>query len=231
MPLPRLRLDRAVDPSESITLLRGASRVLWLQGQAPPPRLQQVYLALQGRLLEPGVRAVPTPGPSPGRNPWALRQDRQRPLRWGPSEGLDGLHTLAEWMAQEGIDSLDAVVFAGLCADLADQPLRALLRQLAPCLSADAPFLLMEPNGRNARRVARSLLASPDHRGEGRGTARTVEELRRLLETGGLGLTSAGAVGGSRKRDRLARRVLGADASAEWLLVTGRAIRGGEDLR
>lgn len=228
MPLPRLRLQRAPDPTHWTGPTAAASRILWLEGSAPPPpELRALRASLGERVVAPLVRAVPVPGPSPGRNPWAHRQDRQEPLRWGDGEGLEGPTTLAAWRSDQ--EPFDALVFAAVCVELADQPLRALLRQIPAHLAPDTPFLLCEPNGRSASAVARNLVA--DQRGEGRGTARTVEELRRLLETCGLGLSAAWGLGGARKRDRLVRRVLGEDLGADWLLVTGRAIRGGEDLR
>ena len=228
MPLPRLRLQRAPDPTLWFGPIAAASRILWLEGSAsPPPELRTLRADLGERVVAPRVRAVPVPGPSPGRNPWAHRQDRQEPLRWGEGEGLEGPTTLAACLGDQR--PFDALVFATVCVDLADQPLRALLRQLPSHLAPDTPFLLCEPNGRSALAMARNLVA--DQRGEGRGTARTVEELRRLLETCGLGLSAAWGLGGAGKRGRLARRILGEDLGADWLLVTGRAIRGGEDLR
>lgn len=230
VPLPRLRLDPP--PADADWAAPFDGTVLWLGGPDAPPVLADVRQQLGDRVVLATVRGVPVPGPRPGRNPWAARQDRQEPLRWGAGDGLDGPAELAEWLRTRGVAApLGGVVFAGICASLPDQALRTLLRQLAPLLAPDAPFLLGEPNGRSAVRVSRNLLAPASDRGEGRGTARTVEELRRLLETGGLGLTGAWAAPATRRRDRIARRVLGAEAAAPWMLVTGRALRGGEALR
>lgn len=205
--------------------------MLWLDG--PLPANSGVIEALRERLgpraLSVPVRAVPVLGPSPGRNPWAVRQDRQDPLRWGEGEGLDGATTLADALQRVVVGPLHGVVFAGICAQLADQPLRTLLRQLAPQLVPDAPWLAYEPNGRSARSVSRSLASR--RTGEGQGTVRTVEELRRLFETGGLGIEGAWGAPATRLRDRIARRALGDDVMSDWLVVAGRAIRGGEDLR
>jgi len=230
VPLPRLRLDPP--PADMDWAAPFTGTVLWLAGPEAPTLFAGLRTELSEGVVEASVRVVPVAGPRPGRNPWAARQDRQQPLRWGAGDGLDGPAELGEWLEHQGVSTpIDGVVFAGVCATLPDQALRTLLRQLAPLLAPDAPFLLGEPNGRSAVRVSRSLLTSAGDRGEGKGTARTVEELRRLLETGGLGLTGAWAAPAARRRERVARRVFGQDAAAPWMLVTGRALRGGQELR
>lgn len=233
VPLPRLHLASRPVSEELIAPFRSGAPVLWLQGvePSPDPVLAELRAALGLRCLLAPVRAVPLVGPRPGRNPWAHRADLQEPLRWGESSGLDGAETLGELLDAQGTPPLGGVVFAGICAELADRPLRTLLRQLVPRLGRDAPWLACEPNGRYVPRIARSLLAEPDERGEGKGTVRSVEELRRLFETGGLGLVGAYVTAGGGRRHRLRRRLLGGDAGSDWLLVSGRAIRGGEDLR
>jgi len=233
VPLPRLHLAPRPASEELIAPFLGGARILWLEGvePAPDPVLSQLRTLLGSRCLFAPVRAVPLVGPRPGRNPWAHRADLQQPLRWGESSGLDGEETLGGFLDTQGVPTLGGVVFVGLCAGLADQSLRTLLRQLVPRLTGHAPWLACEPNGRYAPRIARSLLAEPDQRGEGKGTVRSVEELRRLFETSGFGLAGAYVTKGQGRGARLRRRLLGSDAGSDWLLVSGSAIRGGEDLR
>ena len=226
MSLPRLPLRPLGSSSELLGHLPVEGPVLWLEGEEPAPDdvlpvVKQLRGALRERALTPALRAVPVTGPSPGRNPWAHRQDRQRPLRWGPGLGLEG----EEQLSALGLPPLAGVVFVGRCAGLADQPLRALLRQLAPAVLPDAPLLALEPNGRALARVLGVFGRDPG--GEGDGTMRTAEELRRLLETGGFGVEAATGLGRVGRR----RRLLGQDLGAPWLALRARAIRGGEEVR
>jgi len=219
MPLPRLHLEPWTGAPPSARELPGTGAVLWL-GRTDHPFTAGLFAELGDRAWSPRLRPVAVAGPPPGRNPWAHRQDRQQPLRWGPGDGLEGAPVLDA--GDRG--GLDGLVLVGICAGLTDQQLRALLRQITPLLRSEAPWLLVEPNGRSLKRIARSLRTPDAERGEGNTTVRSVEELRRLLETNGLGLEGAWAAPGSR-RQRLARAVLGADVTADQLVVRGRRIR------
>ncbi len=165
------------------------------------------------------MRTVPVAGPPPGRSPWAHRQDKQEPLRWGEGDGDEGAADLAALVEDRA--PLDGLVLVGACVGRTDQQLRTLLRQLVPLLRSQAPWLLVEPNGRALHRIVRSLRAADGLRGEGRGTVRSIEELRRLLETGGLALAGAWAMPPRRRRDALAGRVFGQDLAADWMVARG----------
>lgn len=225
MPLPRLPLQPWTEGAP--TAPPGDGAVLWLEPRPPPPAVASFVAplrdALGPRRWSPQLRTVPLAGPPPGRNPWAHRQDRQQPLRWGPGDGDEGAVELADVVEERA--PLDGLVLVGACVGRTDQELRTLLRQVVPLLRPEAPWLAIEPNGRALQQIARNLATADTERGEGRGTVRSVEELRRLLETGGLGLAGAWALPAGRRRDRLARSLLGADATAEWMIVRGRAIR------
>ncbi len=189
VPLPRLPLAPPPPPGELLAPFVEVDPVLWIEGAASRPEAitEALRASLGSRCLRIPVRAVPVVGPRPGRSPWATRQDLQQPLRWGPSAGLEGAPSLAEALDAHRLPSVGGVVLFGICASLPDQALRALLRQLAPRLLPEAPWLASEPNGRQLARIARGLRRSEGARGEGRGVVRSVEELRRLFETGGRG--------------------------------------------
>jgi len=188
--------------------------VLWLgptTGWAAP-----LAAALGDRRLTLTATAVATPGPEPGRNPWAHRPDRHAALRWGAL--ADDRRTLDE------VPDLPAqfagLVFVDVLGALPSASLRALLSQSAARLPAGAPWLVVDRNGRYLRAVLANLRADEAGRGEARGTWRTAEELRRFLEVEGLGIESAEALASG--RGRLAGRVLGAGSTAARLVLRGR---------
>lgn len=226
MPMPRLPLRSWTGGSLSAHDLPGDGSVLWLDGpdsERVAPFVGPLRRALGPRLWSPAVRTVPLPGPPPGRNPWAHRQDRQAPLRWGDGDGDEGSTELAPLRLERG--ELDGLVLVGACVGRTDQEVRTLLRQVVALLRSEAPWILVEPNGRALHRIARSFRATDSQRGEGRGTVRSIEELRRLLETGGLGLAGAWAVPPRRRRDAFVHRLLGRDSAADWMFARGTRIR------
>ncbi len=226
MPLPRLPLRPWTGGALDARDLPGEGTVLWLEGASTEdvaPFVASLRSGLGARVWTPPVRTVPLPGPPPGRNPWAHRQDRQAPLRWGAGDGDEGSAELGTLLADRG--ELDGLVLVGACAGRTDQQLRTLLRQVVALLKSEAPWILVEPNGRALHRIVRSFRATDAERGEGKATVRSIEELRRLLETGGLGLAGAWAVPPRRRREALAQRVLGRDHAADWMLARGRRIR------
>ena len=204
----------------------GAASVLWLAGEGTGPTdafLADLRGALDQRRWSPSLRTVPLAGPPPGRSPWAHRQDRQQPLRWGPGDGDEGAEELAELASDRA--PFDGLVLVGACQGHTDQELRTLLRQVVPLLRSEAPWLLVERNGRAASQIVRSLSRPDSARGEGRGTVRAVEELRRLLETGGLGMAGAWSLPPRRRRQRILASLIGQDAAAEWFVARGARIR------
>lgn len=226
MPLPRLPLRRWSGGPLAAGDLPGSGAVLWLDGpdsEEVAPFVAPLRRALGARVWSPAVRTVPLAGPSPGRSPWAHRQDRQAPLRWGAGDGDEGAIDIETLLGERG--PLDGLVLVAACAGRTDQQLRTLLRQVVALLRSEAPWILVEPNGRAWFRIVRSLRASEGQRGEGRGTVRSIEELRRLLETGGLGLEGAWAVPPRRRRDAVVGRLLGQDVAAGWMLARGARIR------
>lgn len=193
----------------------GAGPVAWL-GEAPG--LRTLRRALESRLWTATPVPVPVPGPPAGTNPFSHRPDRHAALRWG--DPAADLRTLDEFGAPAQFDGL---VLADTLGALPSQAARTLLTQLAGRLPAGAPWLLVDRNGRFAPEVLANLRRPESERGEGRGTVRTVEELRRLLEPAGFGIEGARGLSGGR-RARLLQRTLGPDATSMWLVVEGRRL-------
>jgi hypothetical protein len=217
MSLPRLPLEASTDRLPGIAAFPGEGPVLWL-GSAAPLAPLRAELEAAGRLWTADVSAVAVPGPPPGTNPFSHRPDRHAPLRWGPPG--DDRRTLDEIGAPE---AFDGAVFAAVLGGLGAQAARTLLTQVAGRLASGVPWLLVDRNGRYLPEVVRNLRRSEDERGEGRGTVRTVEELRRLLEPPGFGVGRARGLA-PRRRDRAAMRLFGADGAAMWLVVSGERI-------
>ncbi len=164
------------------------------------------------------MHAIAVPGPPKTGNPFSFRPDRQAPLRWG-DPALDR-RTLGELPGAP--ERFGGLVLVDVIGALASQPARTLLAQLAERLEVGAPWLLLDRNGRYLPEVARHLRRAEDERGEGRGTVRTAEELRRLLEPVGLGLEAAHALSTGGRGRRLLRRAVGGDGGAPWLVLRGR---------
>jgi hypothetical protein len=213
MSLPRLPLSPPAPPPTA-AYFRGTSPILWV---GAPDLLSALHrdLGLQDRIWTLPVSPVAVPGPPPGTNPFSHRPDRQAPLRWGTPS--DDVRTLGEAGAP---DLFGGAVFAGALGPLGGQAARTLLTQAAEHLPSGAPWLVIDRNGRYAPEVVRNLRRPDSERGEGKGTVRTVEELRRLLEPAGFGISSAHALGG-RRRDRLLQRAFGSDAASMWFVLTG----------
>lgn len=217
MPLPRLPLEASADPLPASSWFAGEGPVLWL-GEVAPLASLRADLCRAGRLWTDALHAVPVPGPRPGSNPFSHRPDRHAPIRWGATR--HDRRTLDEASAPPW---LDGVVLADLLGGLPAQAARTLLTQIAERLPSGAPWLLVDRNGRYLPEVVRNLRRADEHRGEGRGTVRTVEELRRLLEPAGFGIVRARSLRLG-LRDRVLQRALGPDGGAEWLVVTGQRL-------
>ena len=83
---------------------------------------------------------------------------------------------------------------------------------------------MMEDNGRFAGEVVAQLRRTEGERGEGHKTARTAEELRRLLEVCGFGLATADALpSNSRLRGRMAA-LLGPELGGSRILLRGSTV-------
>ena len=214
MPLPRLPLETSSEPLPRAAWFAGQGPVLWL-GDLEPLAALRAELSAAGRIWTHAVSAVPVPGPPPNTNPFSHRPDRHAPLRWGPPR--DDRRTLDEAGAPP---SFDGAVLADTLGGLAAQAARTLLAQVAERLPSGARWLLLDRNGRYLPEVLRNLRRPAEQRGEGRGTVRTVEELRRLLEPAGFGIAQARSLS-PRRRDRALQGALGADVCSRWLLVTG----------
>jgi len=194
--------------------------VLWLRSAGTRGWLEPLREELErlGRLWEPRFSVRPVPRADARGNPWAHRPDRNVPLRWGAVE--QDVRDLGD------IDGRP-LEFAGLVIDgvlngLGNQASRVLLSQAAALLPEDTPWLLCEPNGGGLMEVIRNLGRAEARRGEGQGTVRTVGELRRLLESAGLGITDAWGLGGG---DGRARRIrLPGDAGWARLFLEGRRV-------
>jgi hypothetical protein len=189
--------------------------VLWIGRPDAPDWLDPLHASLtaEGRLWAVEPRFVATSTEPPG-NPWAWRPHEASPVRWDDA-GCDRLEDLPGRP-----ERFDGFVSAGALNCLGDHAARALLIQISPLLSTDAPFLAVELNGRYLGAVVRSF--------KGEGTVRSVEELRRLLEVSGFGLEGAFGVPGAQG----ARSLLGrasVDAGAQWMAIRGRrALREGK---
>ncbi len=214
MSLPRLPLESSADPLPTAAWLPGRGPVLWLGEPGPLSALHR-DLQAAGRIWTAEVSAVPVPGPPPGTNPFSHRPDRHAALRWGPPS--QDRRSLQEVGAPACFDGL---VLVDCLGPLPAQAARTLLVQAAAHLPVGAPWMLLDRNGRYGPEVLRNLRRPDEERGEGKGTVRTVEELRRLLEPAGFGVARARALA-PRRRDRLLQRALGADVASEWLLVRG----------
>ncbi len=212
MSLPRLPLAASNAPLPDAGWFAAPGRVLWLGEAAALGPLRD---GLGARLWSAPVIPVDVPGPPPGTNPFSHRPDRHAPLRWGRPG--DDLRTLDEAGAPA---RFDGVVFADVLGALPAQAARTLLTQVAARLVPGARWLLLDRNGRYVPEVLRHLRRPDAQRGEGRGTVRSVEELRRLLEPAGFGIAQARSFA-LRRRDRALQRAFGADAASKWLVVTG----------
>jgi hypothetical protein len=197
--------------------------VLWIGRGAAHPWLAPLRATLReaGRIWAPELQVLSVPTAASARNPWTFKPDQRAPLRW--SMGGVECTDLAELRPADA--SADGLVLDGVLAGLGAQAARTMLQQCAALLAPDAPWLLLEPNGRFLPAVVANLRRPEAERGEGRGTLRAVEELRRLLEPAGLGLERACALPAGRGRlARAARGLLGRDLAAPWLVVLGRRI-------
>ena len=149
------------------------------------------------RLWSPPLSVVPVPGPEP-RNAFTFDPDAHPPLRWGRVQA--DVRDLAD--LPDRPRPVVAVVFEGVFEGLGQQAARTLLAQARAVLPEDAPWLLVERNGRALGEVVRHLRRPDADRGEAAGTVRSPEELRRLLEVAGFGITGAHGLGGGRLRGR-----------------------------
>ena len=215
-----LPLRARVAPCPTLGQFRGDGAVLWLRSPGTCSWLEPLRLQLDaaGRLWEPGFEVRPVPRAGARGNPWSHRPDRNAPLRWGLLE--QDVRELAEVDGRP--QQLAGLVIDGVLQGLGNQESRALLGQAARLLLEDAPWLLCEPNGGGLAEVVRNLRRDDNRRGEGRGTVRTVRELRRLLESAGLGITEAWGLGSG---DGRARR-LRLPGSVGWsrLFLEGRRV-------
>jgi hypothetical protein len=206
-------------PSASYFFAEGA--VLWLgnsRGQTWLSPLRE-ELEVAGRLWAPTVTTQPVPRPGSGSNPWAFRPDDYAPLRWGVPD--EDTRDVAELPGRPR--ALSGLVVDGLLGGLGSQPARTLLGQVAGLLASDAPWLLFDRNGGSATEIVRNFRRSEDERGEGRSTARNAQELRRLLEVAGLGVTAAWGV--APRPGRRLRGLVPAGAAWPFLFIEGRGVR------
>lgn len=163
--------------------------MLWLRSPGTRSWLEPLRVDLEAvdRLWEPRFEVHPVPRADARGNPWAHRPDRSAPLRWGEVE--QDVRELSEMDGRP--PEIAGLVIDGVLQGLGNQASRVLLGQAAALLPEDAPWLLCEPNGAALVEVVRNLRRDDTGRGEGRGTVRTVRELRRLIESAGLGITEA----------------------------------------
>jgi len=200
----RLQLRTRLAPCPTAGEFPQPGSVLWLRLSGTEGWLDPLRMALEaeGRLWTPRFQIRPVGAATDRGNPWAHRPDDYAPLRWGHLE--DDTRTLRE--APGRPDDLVGLVIDGILEGLGSQPARTLLRQAAGLLPEDAPWLLCERNGASVFEVVRNLRRDEGQRGEGRGTVRTAQELRRLLESAGLGVGQAWGLapsGGARLRGRV----------------------------
>lgn len=198
----------------------GELPVLWLGDPGCGAWLQPLReeLVRRGRLWAPALTSVAVPGADSVANPWAFRPDTHAPLRWGePGRDIRDISG-----APGAPEALAGVVFDGVLGGLSSQPARTLLAQVSGLLPDDAAWLALDRNGRYLGQVVRSLRQSDDERGEGRGTSRSAQEFRRLLEVAGLGISGAwGLKQGSGGRLRAA---VPGDAGWPLLMLEGRRV-------
>jgi hypothetical protein len=215
-----LALRARVSPCPKHGQFEGEGAVLWLRRPGTCSWLEPLRLELDavGRLWEPRFEVRPVPRADARGNPWSHRPDLSAPLRWGVVE--EDVRDLQEMDGSP--QQIAGLVIDGVLQGLGNQASRVLLGQAAALLPEDAPWLLCEPNGAALAEVVRNLRRDETRRGEGRGTVRTVRELRRLLESAGLGITEAW---GLPPGDGLMRR-LRLPGSAGWtrLFLEGRRV-------
>ena len=219
MPLPRLALAPWPGPAPAADSFLSDGPVLWLVGAGAAPAEDWLAdlrreLDLAGRLWTAAPRFVASDFQPPG-NPWAWRPHEQSPIRWDAA-GCDRLEHLPGRPRRFG-----GFVSAGALTSLDDHALRALLIQVAPLLETEGPFVAVERNGRYLGAVVRAL------RGEGQ--VRSAEELRRLLEVGGLGLEGVYGVPETAGAARGLLRRASPDSGSRWMAIRGRrALREGK---
>jgi len=206
-------------PADSYFSVEGS--VLWLTKSDGPTWLSPLRdgLGAAGRLWAPAVTAQPVPGPASRSNPWAFRPDDYAPLRWGVPE--EDIRDISQLPRQP--QAVAGLVVDGLLGGLSSQPARTLLKQVALLLPRDAPWLLFDRNGGSAVEIARNFRRSDEERGEGKSTARSAQELRRLLEVAGLGVTAAWGV--ATRPGRRFRSLVPGGAAWPFLFIEGRGVR------
>ncbi|MCP4870308.1 MAG: hypothetical protein GY898_16515 [Proteobacteria bacterium] len=209
MPLPRLKLKRWTGGPPEAKSLGPDEPVLWLGGG---DFLRPLRTTLGERAWSPELTAVTVPGPTP-RSTFTFNPDAHPPLRWGRVEA--DVRTLVRVSGKP--DALGAVVFDEVFGGLGQQAARTLLSQVAEVVLEGGRWLLLEPNGRYLPEVIRHLRRDDSQRSEARGTVRSGEELRRLLEVAGFGIEEAWGIPGGRLRARLP-----SEGGHAWILLRGR---------
>jgi len=223
MTSPKLTLPLWSGAAPNLEAFPGDGPVLWVGSGACSGWLDGLRGELDqaGRLFAPALTAVQVPRARLDSRPWAFRPDDHASLRWG-----DPAADVREIARVPGCpESFGGLVLEHSLGSLASHPARALMSQAAERLAPDSPWLLVDRNGRYLPQVVRSLRQPESERGEGRGTWRTAEELRRLVEVVGLGITGSFSLPEVGKRGRLARLALGGTGGAAWLALLGRRAR------
>ncbi len=223
MTSPKLTLPLWSGAAPGLDGFPGDDPVLWVGAGARAGWLDGLRGELQraGRLFAPALTDVQVPRARLDTRPWAFRPDDHASLRWG-DPGAD----VREISRVPGCpEAFGGLVLEDFLGSLASHPARALMSQAVERLAPGSPWLLVDRNGRYLPQVVRSLRQPDSERGEGKGTWRTAEELRRLVEVVGLGITGSFSLSEVGKRGRLARLALGGTGGAAWLVLVGRRAR------
>jgi len=228
MARPALPLSSWRGPPPDAGYFGNEGVVLWLgPGPESSPWLGALKQALRAadRLWEPACSIVAVSDPLPGRSPWAWRPDRELPTRWSGEEREPSAGTLEHRLKDlPGCpESLAGVVLDGMLEPLGSQAARVVCEQTAAVLAEDCPYLLLEPNGGSLRQVLGGFRRDGGPVGARPGNARTAEELRRLLELAGLGISRVCVLPSRGLMGRVGSKVL-RRAASPWLIVEGRRI-------
>ena len=222
----RLPLRAWKGPAPDTSHFSSSGAVLWLSGAFPSPWLELLRAELddQGRLWAPAFRQQDIPKASGAKNPWSFKPDDYSPLRWLEGDSADsrtlpvrGLRELETRPA-----SLAGLVLDSVLSGLGAQATRVMLKQAAELLSPGAEWLLVDANGGSLGESLRQLQRGPERRGEGRETVRSAQELRRLLEVSGLGISSAAGL--AQGRAARLRKYAPAGVGFSQLVLSGRRV-------
>ena len=222
----RLPLRAWKGPAPDTSHFSSSGAVLWLSGGGPSPWLQCLREALddEGRLWAPAFRQQDIPKASGAKNPWTFKPDDYSPLRWlegnAAETGPLSVRELSELGTRPA--SLSGLVLDSVLSGLGAQATRVMLAQATELLPPGAEWLLVDANGGSLGETLRQLQRGPERRGEGRETVRSAQELRRLLEVSGLGISMAAGLAQGRAAGL--RKFAPAGVGFSQLVLSGRRV-------